>query len=51
MDVDVVNDARIIRNDVEEIFRLLQSSDKGIVRTFENANHTTLRAIRTFFRA
>ena len=51
LDVNVVDDARIIRNDVEEVLRLLQSSDERIVRAFEDANHPALSAIPTAFRA
>ena len=47
LDVNVVDDPRIIRNDVEEIFRLLQGSDDRIVRTFEDANHPAFGAIPT----
>ena len=51
LDVNVVDDARIIRNDVEEVFRLLQSSDERIVGAFEDANHPALSAIPAAFRA
>ena len=43
LDVNVVDDARIVRHDVEKIFRLLQSSDDRVVRAFQDANHAAFR--------
>ena len=51
LDVNVVDDARIVRDDVEEVFRLLQSPDDRIVRAFEDANHPALGASLAAFRA
>ena len=36
--VNVVDDARIVRDDVEEVLRLLQRSDNGVVRALQNAD-------------
>ena len=51
LDVNVVDNARIIRNDVEKVFRLLQSSDDRIVRTFQDADHPSFGAPLAGFRA
>ena len=51
LDVNVVDDARIVRHDVEEIFRLLQRADDRVVRAFENANHAAFGAALTASRA
>ena len=49
LDVNVVDDAGIVRDDVEEIFRLLQGSDDRIVRAFEDADHAAFRRARGRF--
>ena len=41
--INVVNDSRIVRHDVEEIARLLQGSDDRLVRTRQNPNNATFR--------
>src|SRR5205085_7699877 len=51
LDLNVVDDARIVRHDVEKVFRLLQGADNRIVRAFENANHPAFRAIASALRA
>ena len=45
LDVNVVNDARIVRHDVEEILRLFEGADDRIVRPLEDANDAAFRAI------
>ena len=42
-DVDVVDDARIIGHDVEEILRMLERADDGVVRALQDANDATFR--------
>ena len=38
MDVNVVDEARIVRDHVGEVSRLLQGADNGVVRAFKDAN-------------
>ena len=45
LDIDVVNDPRIVRHDVEEVTRLLQSADDRVVGALENANDAALGTI------
>ena len=48
LDVNVVDDARIIRHDIEEILRLLERADDRVVRALQDANDAAFRAIPAF---
>jgi hypothetical protein len=47
--VNVVDDARIVRHDVEKILRLLQRADDRVVGALQNPNDAAFRAIAPAF--
>src|SRR6266852_2036994 len=49
--INVVDEPRIIRDDVIKIARMLQRSDNRIARTFQNSNHAALASSLSIFRA
>jgi hypothetical protein len=50
LDINVVNDAGIVRHDIEKVFRLLERPDDGVMRPLQNANHASFRPVAPAFR-
>ena len=48
VDVDVVDEARVVGDDVVELLRLLQRADDGFIRALEDADHAALAALTRF---